>query len=400
MSRTRVPPIVVALSVVLVFLAGAQYPYFRSDGGRPILWLVVLINVLARTRARRVFEAAGEAIDRHETVKNLLLAASSVIVLVGALEIGAELLVRTGLAEPYDAMTTMVRPGSEDFRMAHVTADEFRVPDPVLLWRPVDRWPYSSQQLKGPVAETPKPAGVFRIMCYGDSNTDGPNEGGWPEVLDAILAERHADSGIRIEVLNAGVAGYSSHQGLARFRQQVARFEPDLVTVSFGYNDIAPALGTPDKDFRLPPAPLVAAQRQLLRYSFYRVAEKLARRWAPERPPSVGERVPLEDYRANMEGFLDTGREHGARVVLLTRPHAAPRAELEKVDHNWRGRIPRYNRSLLELRQRGATVIDVQDHFERHHPTAFYDDCHFTLEGHARMAELLAAELAEAGLLP
>ncbi len=401
MSSLRLPPVVVALNVDLIFLAAAQYPYYRSEGGRVILLVLLLLNIAARTRARRFFVALNAAVARRETVRNLLLALSSIIVTIGALETVGQILVRTGLVTPHDAMRTMVRRGAEDFRMAHITGDKFRIPDPVLLWRPIDRWPYTSQRLKGPVARLPKPRGTFRIMCYGDSNTDGPNEKGWTEMLQQELEQRFASSGISFEVLNAGVAGYSSYQGLMRFRQQVEEFQPDLVTVSFGYNDIAPALGVPDREFRVPPALLVSLQRQLLRYRFYRVAEKIARRWTPETPETVGERVPLADYLANHQAFFEIGRQHGTDVVLLTRPHQGRRAELAKVNHNWRGKIPLYNRSLLELgRSQGIVVIDVQDYFERYHPEAFYDDCHFTLEGHARMAEMLVEELVAAGLLP
>ena len=403
MSRVPLPPIVVGLNVVLAFLAAAQYPYYRSEGGRVIIVVLLLLNILARTRGRRFFERLSVAISRRKLLENVLVLVASSIVTLGAFETVGQILVRTGVVEPYNAMQTMVLPGAgvADYRMAHITADKFRIPDPVLLWRPIDRWPYTSQRLKGPVAELPKPEGTFRVMCYGDSNTDGPNEKGWTEVLHELLDKRFAASGVDFEVLNAGVAGYSSHQGLMRFRQQVERFEPDLVTVSFGYNDIAPALRVPDRDFRLPPALLVSLQRQLLRYRFYRVAEKIARGWAPEQPPSIGPRVPLDHYLDNLQSFLDTGREHGSHVVLLTRPHFGPQAELAKVDHNWRGQIPRYNRSLLQLgERRGALTVDVQGYFESHHPNAFYDDCHFTLEGHERMAEMLVEEFLSAGLLP
>ncbi|MCP3956657.1 MAG: hypothetical protein GY719_02275 [bacterium] len=399
-ERGRLPPIVVGLNVVLVFLAGFQYPYFRSDGVNVILAVLLLLNVAARTRARKIFEILDAAIARSEAVKNLLVAVSSVIVLIGGLEILGQFLSRTGIVEPYNAMKTMVLTGAEDFRMAHITADRYRIPDPVLLWRPVDRWPYNSQRLKGGEAEIPKPAGTFRIMTYGDSNTDGPEERSWPEQLGELLEPRQGAAGVDFEVLNAGVAGYSSYQGSMRFRSQVERFQPDLITVSFGYNDIAPALGMPDREFRLPPAALVSLQRQLLRFRFYRVAEKLARGWTPEELPETGPRVPIEDYFANLESFLATGREHGVGVVLLTRPHQPGPRELELVTDNWRGRIPEYNRGVLEVaRRQRAPVIDVQRYFEPA-PELFYDDCHFTEEGHATMAAMLLRELSAAGLLP
>ncbi len=401
MNRPRLPPIVVALNITLPFLSIALYPYYRGDGITATVVLLAGINVAARRKGRAFFERLSTSIAERKLVENLLLGAAALIITVGTLESAGQILTRTGVVEPYNAMLTMVKQGAEDFRRAHITADKYRVPDPVLLWRPIDRHPYTAQRFKGPLLTVPKPADTFRIMCYGDSNTDGPNRRGWAEVLQEVLEQEAVSGTGKIEVVNAGVAGYSSYQGLKRFRQQVEHYQPDLITVSFGYNDIAPAIGVPDSEFRLPSGWLVAVQRQLVRYRFYRVADKIARRWAPERPPSVGERVPLVDYLANLEGFVATGSEHGVKVVLMTRPHLMPRQELAKVDHNWRGKIPLYNRSLVELgAARGIPVIDVQDYFERHYPNEFYDDCHFTLEGHARMAEMLSQEFAAAGLLP
>ena len=151
--------------------------------------------------------------------------------------------------------------GHDDWRLATITGDENREPDPVLLWRPVTHSPFNAQRFKGPLAEIPKPAQVYRVMCYGDSLTDGPPRGGWPSWLSRLLAEQGPAAGRRFEVLNAGVAGYSSHQGVLRFLQEVDRFQPDLVLVSFGWNDAAEAIGQPDKTFKIPPWPMVVCQR-------------------------------------------------------------------------------------------------------------------------------------------
>ena len=86
------------------------------------------------------------------------------------------------------------------------------------------------------VAETKLP-GVFRIACLGDSSTFGMNVEGadaYPQVLARLLEESHPG---RFEVLNFGVPGYSSRQGLELLRQEVRRYEPDLVTFAFGTND-------------------------------------------------------------------------------------------------------------------------------------------------------------------
>ncbi len=153
-------------------------------------------------------------------------------------------------------------------------SDDCREPDPVLLWRPVARSPYGHQRFKGPDVAVRKPAGLTRIMAYGDSNTDGPIDGAWPSRLAAILR----NEGPRREVINAGVTGYSSYQGLQRFREDVGVYSPDVVLVSFGWNDVAPAFGPPDRAFvassrfRSLDATRVWLRRLLFGYQFYLVA--------------------------------------------------------------------------------------------------------------------------------
>ncbi len=325
--------------------------------------------------------------------QNLLLALAALVATVGAIEGGARVLAKLDVVHAYAAMQTMVPAGTEDWRMAHITADKYREPDPVLFWRPVARAPYTSQRFKGPEISEAKPPGTFRIFCYGDSNTDGPEHGGWPERLQEVLGPKY-------EVLNAGVTGYSSHQGLLRFRGEVDRFRPDLVLVSFGWNDLAPAIGQPDKDFA-PPAPwLVAAQRALLRFTFYRVALNYLRPSAAAAQDPEHARVALPDYVANARAFVTTAREYGAAIALLTRPHRDPVDALAALAPNWRARVPTYNDALRRFGEHsGAAVLDVQRAFAGRAET-FADECHFTQDGHAAMAAWLAESLRGAELVP
>ena len=83
-----------------------------------------------------------------------------------------------------------------------------------------------------------KPAETYRIVCIGDSTTFGFgvdwNEA-WPHRLEELLNAR--SSGSRIEVINAGVPGYTSFQGLQYAKQLLPELQPDLVVVTFGNND-------------------------------------------------------------------------------------------------------------------------------------------------------------------
>ncbi len=87
-----------------------------------------------------------------------------------------------------------------------------------------------------PFSESKKP-GVFRVVCLGDSSTFGFNveaADAYPQVLARLLEQSHPG---RFEVLNLGVPGHSSRQGLELLRQEVLRYDPDLVTFAFGTND-------------------------------------------------------------------------------------------------------------------------------------------------------------------
>jgi len=82
-----------------------------------------------------------------------------------------------------------------------------------------------------------KPPGIFRVVCLGDSSTLGMNvedDDPYPQVLARLLEEARPG---RFEVLNLGVIGYTSRQGLELIRQRVLHYEPDLVVFAFGTND-------------------------------------------------------------------------------------------------------------------------------------------------------------------
>src|SRR5215208_6568936 len=78
----------------------------------------------------------------------------------------------------------------------------------------------------------PKPAGVFRVLVLGDSQTAGfvNNDEHYPHRLEQLLRAR--PGGDRIEVLNAGISGYAPHQSYLWWRERGATLEPDLVVLS------------------------------------------------------------------------------------------------------------------------------------------------------------------------
>jgi hypothetical protein len=84
----------------------------------------------------------------------------------------------------------------------------------------------------------PKPAGTMRILALGDSVTYGSQvaaEESYPKLLERLF-------GSRVEVINAGVPGYSPYNERKLFESVGAAYQPDLVLVQFCLNDVADPL--------------------------------------------------------------------------------------------------------------------------------------------------------------
>jgi acyl-CoA thioesterase I len=95
-----------------------------------------------------------------------------------------------------------------------------------------------------PVAAAPAPTGRPRIVCLGDSLTEGlgvEQAQAWPDLLERAL---RADGFPQAEVVNAGVSGSTSASASQRLRWQL-KSPPDLLILALGANDglrgIAPA---------------------------------------------------------------------------------------------------------------------------------------------------------------
>jgi len=81
-----------------------------------------------------------------------------------------------------------------------------------------------------------KPADTVRIAVLGNSWTEAlqvPQERTYTAVLEKALNEGSCFDGKRVEVLNFGVAGYSTAQELLMLRQEVWKYSPDIILLAF-----------------------------------------------------------------------------------------------------------------------------------------------------------------------
>jgi lysophospholipase L1-like esterase len=370
----------------------------------------------------------ADARPKPSFAKRIVFACIPVLALLAALELGVRLL---GLHES-------CRNGFTNEVMW--TCDpilNFKLkPDLLLDGEPLNRAGFRSREFD------PKPEGVFRILSLGDSCTFGiistphrkldyvPEP--YPQRLERLAAERLGPD--RVEVLNAGVAGYNTFQGVLLLRSKLRGLEPDLITVRDGWNDhfLSEIRATP-YSYREPDSALaVGVQDVLLRTALYAFTRRLAldvqalraggeapnvqlpSEWTPS--------VPLDAYRHNLRRIVELGREQGARVWLLTSPHAfvigANRGRTEQLPMTAKtllefNALPSFER-LIEIHDEyndatravgaelGVAVVDMDAVYRAHADEPLFlptDVPHPTQQGHALEAETLYERLLAEGLV-
>lgn len=98
---------------------------------------------------------------------------------------------------------------------------------------------FNHQGLRGEEIPFKKDPSVFRILVLGDSFVEGYTvnfEDTLTEVLRNTLQGALAPR--KVEVINAGIAGYSTDQEYLFMREIGVRYQPDLTIILFCYNDI------------------------------------------------------------------------------------------------------------------------------------------------------------------
>jgi lysophospholipase L1-like esterase len=266
-----------------------------------------------------------------------------------------------------------------EWRDHHAFQDKHFTYDPYLIWVPRKDTPgFNAQGYRGKELSVEKKPGSYRVFAIGDSNTlgwvgdDSPN---WPRYLEGLLTKKDD----RFTVVNAGVYGYTSFQGLRVFKQAL-RYEPDMVLISFGCND-GMRVTVPDAKFlnrtRWDTTLCKAKVGQLL----LECADKLFTKGKGELVP----RVDVPEYRSNLEEIIRIAKDKKIKVVLLTRPFTGP----SQNELWWKNFAPQYNAATREVgKGNNVPIIDICSEFEEK-DQYFSDEAHFTKEGHERAAHII-----------
>jgi lysophospholipase L1-like esterase len=276
----------------------------------------------------------------------VLLLASSTALTFGVLEVGARLWLNyLATPEQYDRYVLYTSIEPEDYAWT---------PHHYLGYYPTPEYQkgltsHNSLGYRNDEFPTAKPDGVYRIVVLGGSSTYDVRIEDNHQTFAAQLEEQLNDEyGFqKVEVINAGVPGYSSWEMLINFEFRVLDLEPDLVIVYEGTNDVHARLVEPSayrgdnsgrrRPWQTPPVPLwensallrilsrlANVTRQVSVDDFVSAPTFLS--WPYESRLSESHRTPagiLQEnpptyFRRNLEAMLAIADERGVEVLLAT----------------------------------------------------------------------------------
>lgn len=239
-----------------------------------------------------------------------------------------------------------------------------------------------------------KDKGIFRIISIGDSVTFGPgvdSEDTYPKRLEKILNTKFPLR--KFEVINAGVLGYSSYQGLNYLKRDIIKYQPDLITVHFGLNDGVFSVYFEDEEQKMPVGWIITSQNFLIKSKLYQLLCAIIFGFKyelfRENSPLFGRgknRVSPQNYHRNLEQIKNFVSKHNVKIVFIT-PMLYKSSRIYCVK----------GYCLPEL----GIKIDLISRFnkEQNPGELFVDGCHFTKKGHQIAAEEIANALIKDNLI-
>ena len=215
----------------------------------------------------------------------------------------------------------------------------------------------NSRGFRCPEFTLEKAPNTLRVVCFGDSSTFGIGarmEHTWPAQLQQLLTDGIARensavldaTGIhRVEVINAGVPGYTSHQGLQHMRQKLDDLDPDIVMASYANNDFwhwddqtdAQHAARLHRDSDLRSMLMQSRIVQVMDVAFSRVRDQSATQTVATASPNQHwaeaatfnyfapneewtRRVPLESFRDNVNQMADMCEQRSLPLILVKWP--------------------------------------------------------------------------------
>ncbi len=190
------------------------------------------------------------------------------------------------------------------------------------------------QHLRMPYDIDDKADDAIRILCLGDSVTFGyrvpvcfPDHLTnynrealpYPRILERELQKRYPDK--KIQVLTLAVPGYTSYQGLNWLKRDIHRYDPDLITICFGWNDTDYRSATDRQALPNDPAKVfirgLVSKSQAAIYFSRAVVAMTGGGNANAAPGQPVHRVTPENYLLNIMHMVEAAKARGAEAIVF-----------------------------------------------------------------------------------
>lgn len=167
---------------------------------------------------------------------------------------------------------------------------------------------------------------ALTVVYMGDSITEGQYvkaELRWTDIVSDSLQRKFLPSPINLMLLNQGVSGETTRQGLERFARSVQTHQPEIMTLQFGLND--------------------------------------CNCWVTDRGLP---RVSLAAYRENLKEMIDRARVFGAREIILSTNHPTLRRKVLLSGESLEDGRCRYNDAVRRIaEEKNVTLCDIDAGF-------------------------------------
>lgn len=208
---------------------------------------------------------------------------------------------------------------------------EVNMEDALLMWSPKPNYNnINSQGFRDKEYKIKKPKNTFRILCLGDSSTF---LGSYHELLEDKLNHKFNSKDIHFEVINAGVTGYTSCQGLYMYKYKGYKYKSNIVFFYFGINDPISRLYLSDKEVmqvNTPKIIKVIKNRFFLKLHIYRLLRRVIYSMKNKEKLKYTKnvsRVSIEDYEENIIKLNYLCKKNGAQLILISPPLCKERSQ-------------------------------------------------------------------------
>jgi hypothetical protein len=246
-------------------------------------------------------------------------------------------------------------------------------------------------------------ANAYRIMIVGESTTFGAtinkDDKPWPEILEEMIRERLKPSR-PVEVINAGVPGYTILHNLSRLSSDIFPLKPDLLLCYHGYNGFALLYERSPRGHPEQPPAYVERPVKLLAKVEHNLKIMAFKRQLAHKPVRklTGESLSNSPYARAYEELIKAAGTNGARLAIANFSMAVTPDSSSDVIEFYRAAFPAVYWDINANRMHGELVQElVREHSDvipvDMHPgldgrhEKFVDLVHMTQEGRQQAAE-------------